>query len=146
MLLKMVALVDKAITNVPNRYGCTPLYCAARGGHLHVVEKLLEYGAEIDQANKEGSTPLQIATTFDRIEVVTVLRRAEDRARIAREAEAQAQARRKASREARMVIVDETTLPYAELKEGDTICFDDPRWTYPQGRSVLPIARPLTIL
>jgi len=38
-----------------------PLYSAAQEGHAAVVERMLEAGAAVDQADKNGWTPLFIA-------------------------------------------------------------------------------------
>ena len=44
--------------------GATPLLAAARGGHTRCIEVLLEHGAYVNQANKEGWTPLMAAVRF----------------------------------------------------------------------------------
>ena len=36
----------------------TPLSAASDEGHINVVKKLVEHGAEIDQADNDGETPL----------------------------------------------------------------------------------------
>jgi ankyrin repeat protein len=42
--------------------GDTPLHCAAIGGQLEVARILLRLNVEVNSRNKEGSTPLHLAS------------------------------------------------------------------------------------
>ena len=44
--------------NVVNAEGKTPLHLAARNGHSHVVEILIEGGSDPNKTDDEGRTPL----------------------------------------------------------------------------------------
>lgn len=55
----------KELVNEPHPgTGTTPLLAAAKGGHNRCIEVLLEHGADVNQANKEGWTPLMAAVRF----------------------------------------------------------------------------------
>ena len=55
----------KALANEPHlETGTTPLLAAAKSGHNRCIEVLLEHGADVNQANKEGWTPLMAAVRF----------------------------------------------------------------------------------
>ncbi len=47
-----------------NKPGWTPLHYAATGGHLAVIELLLEHSAYIDAESPNGSTPLMLAAMY----------------------------------------------------------------------------------
>lgn len=51
----------------------TPLHFAVLGGHLEMVKFLVAAGADMDKASKDGSTPLGIATTQGKGEIVEFL-------------------------------------------------------------------------
>jgi ankyrin repeat protein len=51
----------------------TPLQRAALFGHLTVVTKLIEAGANVNTASRRGSTPLCIAAVYGRTAVVSKL-------------------------------------------------------------------------
>ena len=53
--------------------GATALYHASRNGHKDVVRFLLQAGANVNQANKNGSTPLNIASENGHTEMVGLL-------------------------------------------------------------------------
>ncbi|ELR21591.1 ankyrin repeat protein [Acanthamoeba castellanii str. Neff] len=59
--------------NAQDAQGKTALHEAARWGHRHVVEFLLEQGAQVDLATTEGSTPLHLASRFGQDDVVQFL-------------------------------------------------------------------------
>ena len=62
--------------NEENAIGYTPLHYAAAGGHIDIVELLIEHGANInatDSSNK-GATPLDYAHWKGQMEVVEVLK------------------------------------------------------------------------
>jgi ankyrin repeat protein len=43
-----------------DKYGLTPLSCAAEKGHVEVVQQLLGKGAELETKSKSGRTPLKV--------------------------------------------------------------------------------------
>ena len=51
----------------------TPLMKAAQGGHLEIVTRLVEAGAEIDRQTDECSTALTMACHFGREDVALYL-------------------------------------------------------------------------
>ena len=53
-----------------NRYGDTPLHLAVSQGHIKVVERLIDGGADL---NPEGWTPLHYAVFTDRKEIASLL-------------------------------------------------------------------------
>jgi len=59
----------------PKSHGMTPLHAAAKGGHLKVMDTLLEHGADIDAKTKGacGWTPLHIAAKESRKVVIKFL-------------------------------------------------------------------------
>jgi ankyrin repeat protein len=56
-----------------NKPGWTPLHYAATGGHLSVIEHLLENSAYIDAESPNGSTPLMLAAMYGSPESVKLL-------------------------------------------------------------------------
>jgi len=54
-------------------YGNTPLHLAAEKGNLLVVEKLLDYGADMKAKNKSGDTPLHLAAEKGNLLIVNLL-------------------------------------------------------------------------
>ena len=55
--------------------GRTLLYIASWHGRLHVVELLLDRGADKDKASNDGWTPLMAAAAYGKVKVVEVLLR-----------------------------------------------------------------------
>ncbi|CAE7420719.1 CTTNBP2, partial [Symbiodinium sp. KB8] len=68
LLLEANADKDKATPG-----GATPLYIAAKNGHLEVVRLLLEANADKDKAFRDGATPLFMAAYSGQLEVVVLL-------------------------------------------------------------------------
>ena len=61
------AKLDQAKQLVNERHsetGTTPLLAAAKGGHTRCIEVLIEHGADVNQADREGWTPLMAAVRF----------------------------------------------------------------------------------
>ena len=56
-----------------NKTGWTPLHYAATGGHLKMIELLLEHYAFIDAQAPNGNTPLMMAAYFGTPEAVKLL-------------------------------------------------------------------------
>lgn len=55
-------------------FGRTPLHYAARNGHLHTIQLLIEeYGADPDARAKHGVTPFQLAVWQNRLDVCRYL-------------------------------------------------------------------------
>ena len=50
-----------------------PLYAACSHGHVDVARLLLDNGAEVDRAQKDGATPLHIACQNGHVEAVRLL-------------------------------------------------------------------------
>lgn len=61
MLLEAGAPVDAAPS--PNHF--TPLYLAARAGHVKCVKILVRHHATIDLASAEKATPLYVAVLYN---------------------------------------------------------------------------------
>ncbi|WP_300555311.1 ankyrin repeat domain-containing protein [Limnohabitans sp. Rim8] len=68
-------LVKKLVNNDAdvNKPGWTPLHYAATGGHVPVIEFLLEESAYIDAESPNGTTPLMMAAMYGSPEAVKVL-------------------------------------------------------------------------
>jgi len=56
-----------------NKTGWTPLHYAATGGHVAIIELLLEQHAYIDAASPNGTTPLMMAAHYGSPAAVKVL-------------------------------------------------------------------------
>lgn len=63
--------------NTANKYGDTPVYIAARKGHLNAITALRNAGANMDMSNDEGETPVYIAAAKNLAESITALSNAE---------------------------------------------------------------------
>lgn len=68
------ARVNEPMPSNANRpKGWTLLMDAAQKGNLHVVEVLLQHGANVDQTTPDGAAALFVAASFGRAEIVEVL-------------------------------------------------------------------------
>lgn len=56
-----------------NKTGWTALHYAATGGHLAIIELLLEHHAYIDAESPNGTTPLMMAAQYGSIDAVRLL-------------------------------------------------------------------------
>ena len=56
-----------------NKMGWTPLHYAATGGHVALVELMLDKDAYIDAESPNGSTPLMMAAMYGSRETVQLL-------------------------------------------------------------------------
>lgn len=56
-----------------NKTGWTPLHYAATGGHVAIIELLLEHHAYIDAESPNGTTPLMMAAQYGSIGAVKLL-------------------------------------------------------------------------
>lgn len=56
-----------------NKPGWTPLHYAATGGHVEVIQLLLDHAAYIDAASPNGSTPLMMAAMYGTDDAVKLL-------------------------------------------------------------------------
>lgn len=72
---KALALIpETADLNLPEpTFLLTPIHLAARSGHLHVVEALLEAGANPDSRDDGGMSPLHKAAENGFLEIVQLL-------------------------------------------------------------------------
>ncbi|WP_353238741.1 ankyrin repeat domain-containing protein [Limnohabitans sp.] len=68
-------LVKKLVANDAdvNKPGWTPLHYAATGGHVAIIEFLLDESAYIDAESPNGTTPLMMAAMYGSPEAVKVL-------------------------------------------------------------------------
>lgn len=70
-----LSLIEKRpeLCQLKNADGYTPLFFAARGGCLPVVEALLNHGVDVDEAPEGAATPLYMAAGNGYLEVVQAL-------------------------------------------------------------------------
>ena len=68
-------LVDvcKDYVNRQDKYGQTPVYYAAREGHISTIKLLIELGADIDHTDTKNQRPLYYAIQHDRFEMTKFL-------------------------------------------------------------------------
>ena len=67
-------LVSKgADPSLKDNDGWSLLHCAARGGSVEIIEKLLSLGLDLDSRNSNGSTPLSVATAEGKAKAVKFL-------------------------------------------------------------------------
>ena len=58
------------------RHGCcwsAPLHIACRSAHVDAARLLLDFGADVDQARKDGTTPLRTACKHGHVDAVQLL-------------------------------------------------------------------------
>ncbi len=63
----------EAVEAEPTRLPITPLSLAARRGHLKILKRLIDAGADVDARDSTGKTPLIRAAEAGRLEVVQLL-------------------------------------------------------------------------
>lgn len=78
MLAALRGYLDVCITLLrrdadANKPGWTPLHYAATGGHVDVIQLLLENHAYVDASSPNGSTPLMMAAMYGNVESVQAL-------------------------------------------------------------------------
>ena len=71
----LLAKDPKLVEAKDNKYGWTPLHCAAIYGQREMAEVLIARGAKVNEKDNEGRTPLHYAARHGRKEVVDVLRK-----------------------------------------------------------------------
>jgi cyclase len=64
---------DPRLVNAPGGNGKAPLHWAAQGGHVEIVEFLIERGAVVNSKNVADETPLHYAAALGHCEVVKLL-------------------------------------------------------------------------
>ena len=65
---------NKALIDVQDNGGCTPLYNAAKMGYVEIVTFLVyKKKAKVNTVNAYGETPLHIAASIGKLDLVTVL-------------------------------------------------------------------------
>lgn len=55
------------------RQGMTPLHYASRNGHEDIVQALLEAGADLFVADQFGATPSEMASDWQRLEILRMI-------------------------------------------------------------------------
>ena len=65
--------IDQKMVNIPDNYSRTPLYQASWKGYTNIVSLLINAKANINQANKNGATPLFVASQRNNKDVAQVL-------------------------------------------------------------------------
>jgi ankyrin repeat protein len=72
-LRRIVRAKPELINRGDERFGATALHWAALADQIAAVEALIELGADVNVANRDGETPLQVAERGGRAEAVRVL-------------------------------------------------------------------------
>jgi uncharacterized protein len=62
-----------ADVNVKDDIGQTPLFYAAKKGHIDTCKILVKSGADIDTEDKKGKTAIQVAQRFKKFDVTDFL-------------------------------------------------------------------------
>ena len=75
LLRKKGANINAALTK-PSAVGWTALHYAAINGDVELVKYLIKYGADVNKATGEGSTPLYLAQLAKHEEIVKLLKSA----------------------------------------------------------------------
>lgn len=75
--LQQLAAIDRAKLFSKDHNGWTPLHEAARGGHVHVIQYLIEEGASINERtnNGRGASALWWAEHKERTEAIAFLKK-----------------------------------------------------------------------
>ncbi len=73
--VKLLLQYGADVNQITGVGGMTPLHMSARRGTLRIAEALLEAGATIDAADKNGETPLRRAVNCGHVELVRLLSR-----------------------------------------------------------------------
>jgi len=72
-LRAMVSRVSELIDLRDKTNGLSPLHLSCKHGHLNCTEALTGFGADVDQAAVDGSTPLFLAASANSIDIVRLL-------------------------------------------------------------------------
>ena len=77
-LIEMMIQAGQDLNEPIDEYGTTPLLLVCNEAQLELVQKLIEHGADVNQAENEGMTPLMVACEAETdvesiLEVIAVL-------------------------------------------------------------------------
>ena len=59
------------LVHSPDETGCTPLHCAAAGGHLNICRVLVDAGARTSRLDHNGRSPAEYARSAGHLHVFT---------------------------------------------------------------------------
>ncbi|MEX0849115.1 MAG: ankyrin repeat domain-containing protein [Candidatus Dependentiae bacterium] len=74
-LINKLCSYDKKLANISDSHGVSPLFLAAQYGCLDAVEVLINYKADLHQADKYGKKPIDIAKQNDHKAIARLLQR-----------------------------------------------------------------------
>ena len=66
-------LKQGADPSLQDDYGSTVLHHASESGNVAIMEEILSYGVDIESTNNSGETPLMLAQSYGKSEVVAYL-------------------------------------------------------------------------